>query len=198
VPNEDPRVRRAESFRRLDVLVLEHFQRGAAHDAGEPRRVDEDERGGGLPEPRPEDGDQREREQQRRERQQHVHRPHDDVVGEVAVVRRDRSQRDAGDRRDADRDGAELHRNPGAVQRPLEDVAGGRVGAEKVRVRRRGADPARRCAVRNRAAESRVGQHTDVEEDARVQRHEHHRGDDDDAGERDAVREQFREELRGA
>ncbi len=116
--DQQPRVGRTERACRLDVLVLEDFQRCAADDAGEPRRVDERERGDCTPQAQRlgEDGDERERQQQRRERQENVHRPHDYVVREVTVVRCDDAGGDAEDRRRENGRGSELQRVPRAVQ----------------------------------------------------------------------------------
>ncbi len=192
MPDQKPGIGRPERPRRVGVLVFQHFQRGPADDAGETWGVHERQRTDRAPQPQflREDGNERQREEERGERQQHVHRPHNDVVGQIAVVRRDDPETDAQRRRGSDRYGPVEDRVPRAVQHPRKDVACLSVGAEGVVSawrRLRGVDAELRCEQRIEV----VGQ-------SGVDREHDYERDDRESGHREPVREQLREERAGS
>ena len=152
---DDARIRSADGARAGHILALADDERGSAQQACEDRRVDDRDRDRRARRMRAEHGDDADRQQHHREGEEHVHEAHDDAVEPAAVVGGEKTERAAGDERDADRERAGGKRRAVAVEDAREHVAAELVGAEPVKRARPSQAP--RHALRHRIVRRKPG-----------------------------------------
>src|SRR5439155_722062 len=128
----DPPRSGADRSRGLDVLLLHDHEGGTAHDAGKARREGDPDRDHRRGQARPQDAGDGDEHDDGGEGQHDVDHALHDVIDDTEVVTRNQAHQAAQHQGDADRDDADLERDPRAVDDPAQDVAAKLVRAEEI------------------------------------------------------------------
>ena len=133
---DDARGPGADSARRLNEAACFECEHGAAHDAGEDRRVYDGDRDDHVVRVRAKGGNDAERQQDRRKSEEDVHHATDREIGPASEIPRDEAERSARERCGRNREEAHAHRKPRSEEDPAQEITAQRIGPKEMLSRR--------------------------------------------------------------